>query len=156
MISLEIPGYGKLELWHIVLDYNGTTSLDGELLPGVAEALTALSGQLTVHVLTADTFGLAAQRLANVPCRLTVLGPQAQDEAKAAYVRNLGTGETVCLGNGRNDRLMIEEARLGIAVIGPEGAAGPTLARADIVVKDVMAALGLLIHPLRLTATLRS
>ena len=40
-----------------MLDYNGTLAVDGHLLGGVKKALTALSGKINVHVLTADTFG---------------------------------------------------------------------------------------------------
>jgi len=57
MISLEIPGFGPLELRHLVCDYNGTLALDGQLLSGVAERVSALAAQLDVHVITADTFG---------------------------------------------------------------------------------------------------
>jgi soluble P-type ATPase len=156
MISLEIPGFGKIELEHLVLDYNGTLALDGELLPGVADALRGLSSQLEVHVLTADTFGTASSRLAGIPCRLSVLPTAAQDAAKAVYVRSLGAEKTACIGNGRNDRRMTREARLGIAVLGGEGAAYETLAAADVVVTNIRFALELLVHPLRIIATLRS
>jgi soluble P-type ATPase len=63
---------------------------------------------------------------------------------------------TVCIGNGRNDRLMLEEAGLGIAVVQREGAAVPTVLAADVLAPDILAALDLLTHPLRLLATLRS
>jgi soluble P-type ATPase len=62
----------------------------------------------------------------------------------------------VCIGNGRNDRLMLAESALGIAVVLGEGAAAVTLAAADVVCTDILAALALLTHPLRLVATLRS
>ena len=156
MIYHEIPGFGKIETDHLVLDYNGTLALDGELLPGVADALRKLSSQLQLHIVTADTFGVAASRLAGIPCRLSVLSTQAQDEAKAAYVRSLGADKTACIGNGRNDKRMLKEARLGIAVLGGEGVAYETLAAADVVVTDIRAALELFMHPLRLVATLRS
>jgi soluble P-type ATPase len=60
------------------------------------------------------------------------------------------------VGNGRNDRLMLEAAALGLAVILGEGASSATLAAADAVCLSIADALDLLIHPLRLTATLRS
>jgi soluble P-type ATPase len=80
---------------------------------------------------------------------------QAQDRAKAAYVRGLDPVSTACIGNGRNDRLMLRIAGLGIAVIQGEGAALETVREADIVVRDVRDALDLLLNPLRLVATLR-
>ena len=39
MIEIDVPGYGRLSLSHLVLDYNGTLAVDGELLPGVAPVL---------------------------------------------------------------------------------------------------------------------
>jgi soluble P-type ATPase len=55
MLEINIPRYGNLNLEHLVLDFNGTLSFNGELINGVAEALAHLSNQLKVHVLTADT-----------------------------------------------------------------------------------------------------
>jgi soluble P-type ATPase len=61
----------------------------------------------------------------------------------------------VCIGNGRNDRLMVAAAGLGIAVIQGEGAAVETLNAARVAVPDIGVALGLLLNPARLVATLR-
>jgi soluble P-type ATPase len=59
------------------------------------------------------------------------------------------------MGNGRNDRLMLQTAALGVAVCQAEGAAVQTMLAADVIVPDTQAALDLLIYPLRLVATLR-
>ena len=156
MIEIAIPGYGDLNLSHLVLDYNGTVAVDGMLLPEVGRILTGLSRELAVHVLTADTFGKAAGFLEGIPLELVVLPEGDQARRKQAYVRQLGPANACCIGNGRNDRLMLEEAALGIAVILEEGAAAQTLMAADVVCKDILTALELLRSPLRLVATLRS
>jgi len=91
-----------------------------------------------------------------VPCKLSVLPVEAQDVGKLQYVKRLGSPRCVCIGNGRNDRLMLAEAGLGIAVVLEEGAAGETLQAADVVCTSIGSALGLLTNPLRLVATLRS
>ncbi len=156
MIQVDIPGYRVLQLTHLVMDYNGTLAVDGELEAGVREALSALSDHLTIHIVTADTFGLAAEQLKDVPLNLSILPPGHQDVAKRDYVNRLGCAQTVAVGNGRNDRLMLTAAELGIAVVLREGAAAVTLAAADIVCMGIVPALELLLHPLRLTATLRS
>ena len=156
MIQVDIPGYRVVQLEHLVMDYNGTLAVDGCLEGGVREALEALSAQLTIHVITADTFGLAAGQLKDSPVQLSVLPPGYQDVAKRDYVNRLGCAGTVAVGNGRNDRLMLKAADLGIAVVLREGAAAVTLAAADIVCMGIVPALELLLHPLRLTATLRS
>lgn len=156
MIEMDIPGFGWMELRHIVLDYNGTLAVDGAMIPGVREQLTRLTDKLEVHVLTADTFGIAAKGLEGVPCQLTVLGKDAQDKGKRDFVRRLGSAHTVSVGNGRNDGLMLAESALGLAVVLAEGACMATVSAADIVFTDILDALGILENPLRLTATLRS
>ena len=156
MIEVAIPGYRTLQLEHLVLDYNGTLAVDGEPLPGVTEALKDLAERLEVHVLTADTFGKVRSRLKGVPCKLSVLPLEDQDTGKLEYVKALGAERTVCIGNGRNDRLMLKEAALGVAVILEEGVAVETLTSADVVCTSILSALELLTNSLRLTATLRS
>lgn len=153
---IEVPGFKKLELKHLVLDYNGTLAVDGVLVPGVSQLLTELSAHISVHVLTADTFGKAGEALHGLPCELTVLPKENQDEAKKNYVKFLGPSHTIAMGNGRNDRLMLEEAEIGICVLLDEGASVETLVRANIVTKDIIHALSLFQHPLRLVATLRN
>lgn len=156
MIQVEIPGYGKLELTHLVLDYNGTLAVDGRLLPGVTETLNQLAAQLTIHVLTADTFGSVHTELTGACCTIGILPATQQDRAKRVYVNNLGAKQCVAVGNGRNDRLMLQAAALGIALLQEEGAAVATLTAADIVCRNIDDALALLLNPRRLIATLRS
>ena len=106
--------------------------------------------------MTADTFGKASSQLEGIPCSLSILPIENQDVGKLDYVKDLGCENTVCIGNGRNDRLMLKEAGLGIAVILTEGVALTTLVSADVVCTSIVSALELLLNPLRLTATLRS
>lgn len=156
MIEISIPGYKNLQLKHLVLDYNGTIACDGELLPGMKAALENLSDKLQVHVLTADTYGKVRGKLKKISCDISTLGSGNEDAAKLDYVLQLGSEFTVCIGNGRNDRLMLKEAALGIAVVQEEGAFAETLMSADVVCTNIVSALGLLTNPLRLIATLRS
>ena len=156
MIEIAIPGYKKLQLKHLVLDYNGTLAVDGELVPGVKDALMGLAKELQIHILTADTFGKVRSRVEGIPCELSILPVDKQDKGKLDYVKGLGAQHAVCIGNGRNDQLMLKEAALGIAVILEEGAALETLVSADVVSSSILSALELLTNPLRLTATLRS
>jgi soluble P-type ATPase len=156
MIKVDIPGFKSLDLEHLVLDFNGTLACDGDLLPEVAERLNHLASMLTVHVITADTFGKVEAQLNGVRCRISILRGNEQDKGKLSYVTQLGADHTVSIGNGRNDRLMLGAAALGIVVLLQEGAAIQSLMAADIICKDILSALDLLTHPLRLIATLRS
>ncbi|HEY7677601.1 MAG TPA: ATPase P [Candidatus Methylomirabilis sp.] len=155
MITIEIPGWGRLEIDHLVLDLNGTLATDGRVPPEVAERARALGALVQLHVLTADTFGTAAS-LEGLGARIVRLGPGDQVEAKAAAVRALGSDRTVAIGNGMNDEAMLGEAALGIAVIGREGAAVPALMAADLAVTSIEDALDLLLCPNRLVASLRT
>jgi len=155
-MEIEIPGFGSLQLSHLVLDYNGTIAQDGQLIQGVRKRLVALAKDLKIHVITADTFGGVKERLSDIPCKIHILEAEAQDIGKMEYVQKLGADRTVCIGNGRNDVLMLKKAALGIAVIQDEGAAIGALLAADVIVPSILSALDLIANPLRLTATLRS
>src|SRR5207244_11404347 len=137
------PLAGLLNLEHVVLDVDGTLPIDGRFLPGVKRRLDRLTRTLHIHAVTADTFGKARASLAGLDCRLEILAGGAEERAKAAYVRRLGADRVACIGNGRNDRLMLRTARLGLAVIQAEGAAAQTLAAADLVLPSIIDALDL-------------
>ena len=155
MLQIEIPDFPTLRLQYLVLDYNGTLGLDGEILPGARARLKRLATQLVIHVVTGDTFAKAGSCLAGVSCKLTILPPPDQSEAKRSHVEQLGSSACVCIGNGRNDRLMLQTAVLAIAVVQRECAWTETLMAADVIATNVCDALDLLIYPQRLVATLR-
>lgn len=152
----KIPGLGTININAIVIDYNGTLATNGILLPGVADQLQALSRHYAVHVLTCDTFGIAAEQLDGLPCELQILQDDDQTVAKKRFVEELGSQHCVAIGNGRNDSLMLRAAEIGIAVIQEEGAAGAAIAHADIVMRSVTEAFAIIMHSHRLIATLRS
>jgi len=156
MIEIVIPGFGILRLEYLVLDYNGTIAVDGQPVQGVKERLIALARHVEIHVLTADTFGGVEKKLSDIPCKIHVLPVEAQDKGKMEYVDRLGADRAVCIGNGRNDVIMLKKAALGIAVLQDEGAVASAVLSADIVVTDILFALDLITNHMRLTATLRS
>jgi hypothetical protein len=43
MYSVDIPGFGEVNLEVLVSDFTGTLSVDGVLLPGVGDRLTRIS-----------------------------------------------------------------------------------------------------------------
>jgi soluble P-type ATPase len=155
MVSVDIPPATRLELSHLVCDFNGTLAVDGRLLPGVSERLVALADSFTIHVLTSDTYGGARERLAGLPVTVAVLPADRQTERKADYVNELGADNVVSIGNGGNDSAMIEAAALGMCVVQDEGASVSSVMVADIVCMAVTDALDMLIQPKRLVATLR-
>ncbi len=156
MINVQIPGGGNLQLLHLVLDFNGTLALDGELMAGIAGKMLELARHLELHVITADTHGTVAQKLAGLPCRLHIIGPGAQDRQKQAYIHSLGAENVVAIGNGRNDGPMLQAASLGIALIQKEGACVTAVLQADIICTDIGDVFTLLLKLDRLKATLRN
>jgi len=155
MIRIEPPGRTLLQIEHIVCDMNGTLAVDGAVSDEVKENLGDLAKIARVHIITADTFGKARREFADLPIDLFIFRGAAT-AAKAAFVRRLGAQSCAAIGNGRNDEAMLRAAALSIVVMGPEGAAVPTLLEADIVAPSPEDALALLLHPKRIVATLRA
>ncbi|MGD0574475.1 MAG: HAD hydrolase family protein [Anaerolineales bacterium] len=154
-IELDIPGRGWLRLQHLVLDVNGTIAIDGVLVDRISRPLTALRDRLTIHLISADTYGRqeAIDRALNL--RSTRLNSGDEAEQKAEYVKRLGAQQVVAIGQGANDAGMLREAGLGIAILSAEGLARQSLEAADLLVPDIYAALDLLEHPVRILSTLR-
>jgi P-type E1-E2 ATPase len=155
MIKIDVPGFGPVQLKHFVSDFTGTLSVDGRLLPGVKERLNGIAGDLTVHILTADTFGRARAELEGIQCVITILSGEDHDIQKRNYVKKLGTRHVAAFGNGNNDREMLKAAHIGIAVTESEGCSVDALTCADILVKSAVDGLDLLLNPKRCKATLR-
>jgi soluble P-type ATPase len=155
VIEIDIPGFATLELTDLVCDYNGTLALDGALLGAARARLPRLTEHLRLHVVTGDTFGTARDELAGLSCEVVVLPKDDQAEAKARFAESLGARHVAAIGNGRNDRLLVATAGLGIGVIGGEGIAAETISACDVVAPDIGAALDLLLETKRLVASLR-
>ncbi len=156
MLIIDIPGFKTLEIHHLMLDFNGTLGIDGMLQHGVASRLEQLAQHVEIHVVTANSYGNVQEQLSGINCNIVVIDPKHQDLQKAEYLKNLGAENTIAIGNGRNDRLMLRKAAIGILTVQAEGAAVEALVMADVVVNDIHDALDLLIYPKRLLATLRS
>jgi len=155
-MRIIIPGFGDLNLKHLVLDYNGTIATDGAFLEEIRRQLNNLAETVTLHILTADTHGSVKDHLRELPCVLRIIGNDKQDEEKWRYVKELGSKEVVAIGNGRNDALMLGEACLGVGVMHVEGCSSQIMAASDVLCRSTEDALNLLLHPSRLIATLRN
>lgn len=157
MIQLQIPGVkNELHLEHLVVDFNGTLAIEGKLIPGVKELLTNIAQKLQVHVVTGDTFGTAVEQLKDIPCKVKVVEDTHQDFQKGKYVADLGSDSVVSIGNGNNDRTMLQLSAIGITVIQSEGAASSSITAGNLVCLSIKDAILLLEHPKQLVATLKS
>ena len=118
----------------------------------MADRVARLGRDLEVTLVTADT--LSTAEALGVELRVPVMTVRSGEE-KGALVTALGPATTVAIGNGRNDEAMLRAAALGIAIVGPEGAATSALLAGDIVCTSVTQALDLLLDGPALAATLR-
>ena len=149
---VEVPEGNDLRLDHVILDVNGTLTNRGLLIADVEERIDRLRAALDIHLVSADTFGT----LDVIAQRLQVSAARAKTGTdKVEVLDKLGRDGCAVVGNGANDVLALEAAALGFVVVGPEGASARALRSADVVCTSVADALGLLLDPKALSATLR-
>lgn len=154
-MKIEIPGYKALDLAYLVLDYNGTIAVDGQIPGSVRERLNRLAQSFRIYVVTADTYGNAKKECADIKADIRTFPSDDAAHAKKEIVEGLGCEKCVCVGNGRNDVLMCRIAGLSIGVVDAEGMYGRLAAEADVCVRSIEEGLELLMHEKRLIATLR-
>ena len=155
MISVPIPGWGELSIEYLMIDFNGTVAVDGKLKKEVKDALDRISRYVKVFIITADSYDSVDAELGTSNVTFIKVNKVSSGDEKARVVKELGPEKIVAIGNGSNDVAMMRESALGIAVVGDEGCSTALVKEADIVVSDALKALGLLMHPERLVATLR-
>jgi len=155
MISIDIPGWGNLEVENVIFDLNGTLTEDGKVLAGVKERIRSLSERLKVYILTADTLGTARETVHDLQVELMIIPGEDSKRRKLDFLMTLRPEATVVFGNGNNDQLILEESGLGVAILQGEGMSREAMENADIIVKNIADAFDLLLKPQRLIATLR-
>jgi len=121
----------------------------------VREMLGQLATLVDIYVITADTFGSVQAELTGEPLKVIRISGKDERAEKLAFVQQIGSQQTLSIGNGNNDALMLRESAIGIAIMGREGCAKSALDNADLLVGDILCALEMLICPERLKATLR-
>lgn len=155
MIQISIPGRGDIKVKHAVFDVNGTIARDGAIDGHTKDTLKALARLTGVYLLTADTYGTIETEMGGAGIVIKKVSTPDEDKQKAAFIDELGAQDTIAIGNGANDRLMLKTAALGICVIAEEGASTQAMESADIVVFGRDTVFGLLENPKRIAATLR-
>ncbi|EDM24401.1 HAD family hydrolase [Caminibacter mediatlanticus TB-2] len=149
---IDIPNFKKVEIKNIVFDYNGTIAIDGQLLDEVKIFLER--NNFNIYVITADTYGSVKKELEEFQnVEVVILKTNNHTEEKANFVKKLKN--TIAIGNGNNDSLMLQVADIGVCVIGEEGASSKSILNSDIIVKNIKDAIKLIENPKRIIATLR-
>jgi len=157
-IEIDIPGFGRRHLTIAVSDYTGTHSCAGTVDPSVKKMLTHLVTLLDLYIVTADSFGTAQKELDGIVTPY-LLRTDRHDHEKVGYISQFDLRQVVAIGNGNNDRLMLQAVKAGgglaIAVDNGEGCAVDAILNSNLFIVGAANAIGLLLDPVRLKATLR-
>jgi len=154
MITIQRPGWSNLETEFILIDFEGTLASDRRVHPKAKDKINLLSKRTKIYILTAEEKEQVEEVLRKVKAEFIYLTQGESSQKKLDLLRQLGPNRTVAIGNGADDVSMIEEAGLGICVLGKEGISSETLTKADVVFTNILDALDFLLKPLRQKATL--
>jgi soluble P-type ATPase len=154
MITILRSGQEPLEIDFILLDFEGTLASDRRVHPKAKDRINLLSKRTKIYILTKEEKILMEEVLKKVKAEIIYLMEGEASQQKLDLLRQLGAGRTVAIGNGVDDVPMIEEAGLGISVMGKEGTFSEAMKKADVVFINILDALDFLLKPLRPKATL--
>ena len=154
MITILRSGQEPLEIDFILLDFEGTLASDRRVHPKAKDRINLLSKRTKIYILTKEEKILVEEVLKKVKAEIIYLMEGEASQQKLDLLRQLGASRTVAIGNGVDDVLMIEEAGLGISVMGKEGTFSEAMKKADVVFMNILDALDFLLKPLRQKATL--
>jgi soluble P-type ATPase len=154
MLSIHRPGQESLEIEFILIDFDGTLASDRRVHPKAKDKINLLAKRTKIYILANGEREVLEDVLKKVKAEIVFSSEGQGSQEKLDLLTRLGKDRTVAIGNGLEDASMIEEAGLGICVIGKEGASGGALRKADVIVTDILDALDFLLKPLRQKATL--
>jgi soluble P-type ATPase len=154
MITILRSGQEPLEIDFILLDFEGTLASDRRVHPKAKDRINLLSKRTKIYILTKEEKILMEEVLKKVKAEIIYLMEGEASQQKLDLLRQLGASRTVAIGNGVDDVPMIEEAGLGISVMGKEGTFLEAMKKADVVFMNILDALDFLLKPLRPKATL--
>jgi soluble P-type ATPase len=154
MLSILRPGLEPLEVDFILVDLDGTLASDGRIHPKAKDKLNLLAKRTRIYILAKGEKDRVEDVLRKVKAEAVYVPEGEASLAKRDWLRRLGEGRSVAIGNGVEDASMVEDAGLGICILCKEGAAASTLAKADLVFTNILDAFDFLLKPLRQKGTL--
>jgi soluble P-type ATPase len=154
MIIIQKPGQEPLSIEFILVDFEGTLASDRRVHPKARDKLNLLSKRSKIYILAKGEQEAIGEILKKVKAEVIYLTEGEASQRKLDLLRQVGATRTVAIGNGVDDAAMIEEAGLGICIIGKEGTSAEATKKADVVFTDILHALDFLLKPLRHKATL--
>jgi soluble P-type ATPase len=154
-MKIDIPNVGVYNIENIVFDFNGTLATDGKVPPRVYRQILGLAQDLNIFIVTADTFGTVEEIFNGTDVNVEIVSKKNGTLDKKSFIEVLNPAETIALGNGCNDVLMLKESAISIAVLGQEGLSVKALGNSDIIIKDINDFFEMMKEPKKLVATLR-
>jgi len=158
MRKINIPNYGIITIENILFDINGTLQFQGEISQVIINKIKKLKEIYKVYLISADTRGNLKDIVEMLDVEYIKIKSQGstESEAKEKELLRLGKENTIAIGNGNNDALMLKNAVLGIVIIGNEGASTKSIINSDVAFPDPLSALNFLLDEKIMIATLRS
>ena len=126
------------------LECNGTIAIDAVLLTGAKAPIHALTFQVHVHVLNADTYGTVKVQCAPSGIHVEVFSQEGVTACKQAEIRCFDN-EVCSIGNGFNEIEMFDQAALSIEVLEGEKLCAALLSHAHMLARSMEEALDLLL-----------
>ena len=154
MIAIQRPGQEPLEIEFILIDFEGTLAPDRRVHSKAKDKINLLSKRTKIYILTKGEKEVVTEVLKKVKAEIVYLTEGGASQKKLDLLRQLGPTKTVAIGNGVDDAPMIEEAGLGICIVGKEGSSVEAMVKAEVVFGNILDALDFLLKPLRQKATL--
>ncbi|BEP30055.1 HAD family hydrolase [Helicovermis profundi] len=152
---INIPNYDEIHIKNIVFDMNGTIAENGIIDEENRLRILELSKIYKVFILTADTYGTIERYFTDTKVCVNILKSSNGTKEKKEFIEKIGKTNTIAVGNGSNDAEMIKTAKLGICIIGSEGASKKALLNSDIIFNSFKDVYKALMNTKRIIATLR-
>lgn len=154
MISIHRSGMESLEIQSVLIDFEGTLAIDGRVHPKSKDKVNLLSRRTTIYIVVKSSRENAEKTLKKMKVEILYVTEEDSSQQKLDLLQRLGPRQTAVIGNGLDDVRIMEQAGLGMCVIGKEGSSAEAMAKADLVFTDILDALDFLLKPLRQRATL--
>ncbi|TXT65221.1 MAG: hypothetical protein BAJALOKI3v1_120028 [Promethearchaeota archaeon] len=157
MKKLYIPNCGEILIRNILFDVNGTIQFSGSISKDLIPKFQKIKEIYDVYLISADTRGNLEELANQLQVKYIRINPKeiSESQAKNYQLDKLGKNETIAVGNGNNDSLMLKNALLGILIIGNEGATRESLFNSDLVFTNPIDVLDFLIDEKAIIGTLR-
>lgn len=156
MKTYNIQNFGLCKISNIILDLNGTINFFGKRPDELLKYITKLKEHFKIFIISANIRGDLPQIAEELSVNYKQIQPSNSDqEGKLKILMEIGADESIVVGNGNNDVKTLSAAKIGIAVIGLEGASINAILAADIIVTNPIDAFKIILDEKAMNATLR-